>query len=71
MPAEVDSSSFSGRSWKATFETDNKEEAERKCQEAGMNYEWIGECMKTTNKSPSFPIKVHINHHGKNTDHAK
>eukprot|EP00026_Physarum_polycephalum_P017488 Phypoly_transcript_18730.p1 GENE.Phypoly_transcript_18730~~Phypoly_transcript_18730.p1 ORF type:complete len:240 (+),score=43.37 Phypoly_transcript_18730:92-721(+) len=57
MSPEQDSSSPIGRSWKDTFGTSDKTEAEKKCDELNLKYEWIGENMKTTNKIPIPPIQ--------------
>jgi hypothetical protein len=41
MLEESDYESPIGRGWKATFQTDSKEEVERKCKEAGCDFEWL------------------------------
>ena len=41
MPVEDDDSSAIGRSWKSTFLTEDKEEAEAKMTELGMDWEWL------------------------------
>ncbi|KAH9507372.1 hypothetical protein Btru_057942 [Bulinus truncatus] len=48
LPEEDDPSSPIGRGWKSTFLTDDKAEAERKCQEQGTSFEWLPNgCLKT------------------------
>ncbi|RKF14299.1 hypothetical protein DBZ36_16680 [Alginatibacterium sediminis] len=41
MPEQTDNSSPIGRSWKETFIVDNKEQAEERLKEAGMDWEWL------------------------------
>jgi len=58
MSPEQDSQSPIGRSWKATFGTDDKATAEKKCEELGMKFEWLGDNMKTVNKTPIAAVQV-------------
>ena len=49
MPDQDDHASPIGRSWRSTFLTDNKEEAESKMKEMGMEWEWLDNgTLKTT-----------------------
>jgi len=41
MPEVTDKSSAIGRSWKDTFQVDNKEDAEVVMREAGMTWQWL------------------------------
>ena len=41
MPGEDDDSSAIGRSWRSTFLTDSREEAEQKMQDMGMEWKWL------------------------------
>jgi alpha-ketoglutarate-dependent taurine dioxygenase len=41
MPAQDDDSSPIGRSWRATFQADAREQAEGVMREAGMQWEWL------------------------------
>ena len=41
MPDQDDELSAIGRSWRSTFQTDEKEEAEEKMKQAGMNWTWL------------------------------
>ncbi|KAL3870722.1 hypothetical protein ACJMK2_038766 [Sinanodonta woodiana] len=48
MPQEDDPSSPIGRGWKSTYQTQDKEEAERKCKDQGTTFEWLPNgCLKT------------------------
>lgn len=48
-PGENDINSHCGRSWRSTFGTEAKEEAERKARTAGYDVEWLDDgSMKTT-----------------------
>jgi len=58
MPPEQDSTSPVGRSWKATFGATQREDAEKKCRELGLQFEWIGDDMRTVNVDPIWPIQV-------------
>ncbi len=49
MPSEDDPSSAIGRSWRSTFLTDNRAEAEEKMQAVGTTWEWLeGDNLRTT-----------------------
>ena len=49
MPDIDDHSSPIGRSWRSTFQTESKADAEKKMQEMGMEWEWLTEgALKTT-----------------------
>jgi len=49
MPSEDDPSSAIGRSWRSTFLTDNRAEAEEKMQALGTIWEWLdGDNLRTT-----------------------
>ncbi len=49
MPEKTDADSAIGRSWKETFQCTSKEEAERKMQSLGMEYQWLEDnSVKTT-----------------------
>ena len=51
LPDQDDPSSPIGRSWRSTFLTDSKEEAEKKCVEHGGTFEWLEDnCLKTVSK---------------------
>ena len=41
MPEEDDDTSAIGRSWRSTFQTDDRAEAEARMQEMGMEWEWL------------------------------
>lgn len=58
MSPEQDSTSPIGRSWKATFGTEDKAEAEKKCTDLDMSFEWLGDNMRTMNKTPIPPVQV-------------
>ncbi|XP_023729388.3 clavaminate synthase-like protein At3g21360 [Lactuca sativa] len=45
---EDDSSSFTGRSWKSKFKTDDKNVAEETAAKLGIKIEWIGNAAKAT-----------------------
>ncbi|CAF0737423.1 unnamed protein product [Brachionus calyciflorus] len=51
LPDYDDPSSPIGRSWRSTFMTESKEEAEKKCIEHGGSYEWLeNDCLKTVSQ---------------------
>lgn len=53
-PGETDVNAHCGRSWRSTFGTEKKEEAERKARAAGYDVEWLDDgSMKTT--TPELP----------------
>ena len=41
MPGEDDDTSAIGRSWRSTFLTDSRDEAEQKMRDMGMEWEWL------------------------------
>jgi len=61
MSPEEDNESPIGRSWRATFGVQTKEEAEKRCVELDMDFEWIGDNMKTITKNPIPPIQIDAN----------
>ncbi len=58
MPEKTDDSSPIGRSWKETFQVDNKAEAEQKMSLAGMSFEWLADNSVRTTTSVLPAIKV-------------
>jgi len=58
MSPEEDNTSPIGRSWRATFGVQTKEEAEARCRELDMDFEWIGDDMKTITKTPIPPVQI-------------
>jgi len=61
LPEENDDTSPLGRGWKSTFSATTKEEAEKKCKELSIDFEWLeGDNLKTTSEHPLYPIQVDI-----------
>jgi len=51
MPAQTDTNSPIGRSWRETFNADSREAAEVAMQDAGMSWEWLSDdSVRTTTK---------------------
>lgn len=57
-PAENDFTSQIGRSWKSTFLTDDREEAENKARSAGYDIEWQEDGSMKTITHPLPPIRL-------------
>ncbi len=58
MPLETDKSSAIGRSWRETFQVDNKEDAEKAMLDAGMSWQWLdnGNLATITNTLPAIRL---------------
>ena len=59
MPDQDDVTSAIGRSWRSTFQTNDKMEAEQKMKEAGMTWEWLsnGDLKTRTDALPAIRIE--------------
>jgi len=61
LPEENDETSALGRGWRSTFSATTKEEAELRCKELNIEYEWLeGGNLKTTSGSPLYPIQEDV-----------
>ena len=58
MPDQDDCSSPIGRSWRATFQTESKSEAEAKMREVGMSWTWLADGSLDTLTAPLKAIRV-------------
>lgn len=48
LPEDDDPTSPIGRGWKSTYQTNDKEEVEKKCKEQGTTFEWLQNgCLRT------------------------
>jgi alpha-ketoglutarate-dependent taurine dioxygenase len=56
-----------GFTWQEAYETEDKKEVERTCEESGINFEWDGECLHTwwvqpaVRKHPDLDTEVWFN----------
>ncbi len=63
MPYETDKNSAIGRSWRDTFLVQNKTQAEKAMQDAGMSWQWLedGGVSTTTQKLPAIRLDPETN----------
>lgn len=59
LPEEDDPTSAIGRSWKSTYQTQDRSEAETRMQEQGTQWEWLanGNLKTTTRKLPAIRVE--------------
>ena len=58
MPDQDDCSSPIGRSWRSTFQTESKEEAEQRMREVGMTWTWLPDGSLDTLTAPLKAIRT-------------